>query len=155
MPTANAEGQSESEGSVGKVSVSRILRYPQVDTGPRRSPSACAEILEKKTRSAEIQDFPLNIPSSVVRMPTDMSEHTPTRTSAHASPRMSTHISQLRTRLRTCPHTCLRACRQTCLHACPHPCSHPCLRTCQARVDLRQIYFWRLFRRIPTANAEG
>ena len=28
--------------------MSRIFRYIQVDTGPRRSPSACAEVLEKK-----------------------------------------------------------------------------------------------------------
>ena len=48
MPTANAEGWIESEGSVGKVSVRRVFRYLQVGTGPRRSPSACSEILERR-----------------------------------------------------------------------------------------------------------
>ena len=47
MPTANAEGYIDSEGSIGKVSVRRVFRYLQVDTGPRRSPSACAEKLLK------------------------------------------------------------------------------------------------------------
>ena len=51
-PTTNAEGQIQSEGSVGKFSVRRIFRYVQICTGPRRSPSACAEILKKKARSA-------------------------------------------------------------------------------------------------------
>ena len=35
-------GLVESEGGVGKVSVRRIFRYLQIDTGPRRSPSACS-----------------------------------------------------------------------------------------------------------------
>ena len=43
MPTANAEGWIRSEGGIGMVL--------QIDTGPRRSPSACAEILRKKRRS--------------------------------------------------------------------------------------------------------
>ena len=47
MPTANAEGYIESEGSVGKVSVRRVSRPPQNGTGPRRSPSACSEMLKK------------------------------------------------------------------------------------------------------------
>ena len=47
MPTANADGQIESEGSVGKVLVGRAFRYAQVDTGPRPSPSACSEKLKK------------------------------------------------------------------------------------------------------------
>ena len=47
MPTANAEGWIESEGGVGKVSVRRVFRYLQIDMGPRRSPSACAEKLLK------------------------------------------------------------------------------------------------------------
>ena len=44
MPTANAEGWFESEGSVGKVSVRCVLGYLQIDAGPRRSRSACSEI---------------------------------------------------------------------------------------------------------------
>ena len=47
MPTANVEGCIESEGSPGKVFVGRALRYPQIDTGPRRLPSACSETLRK------------------------------------------------------------------------------------------------------------
>ena len=46
-PTANAEGWIESEGRIGKLSVRRVFRYLQIGTGPRRSPSACAEILKK------------------------------------------------------------------------------------------------------------
>ena len=42
-PTANAECRIESEGGVGKVSVRRVFRYPQIGMGPRRSPSACVE----------------------------------------------------------------------------------------------------------------
>ena len=49
MPTANAEGWIGSEGGVRKVSVRRVFRYLQIGTGPRRSPSACSEILKKKT----------------------------------------------------------------------------------------------------------
>ena len=49
MPTANAEGWIESEGGVGKVSVRRVSSCLQVDAGPRRSPSACSETVEKKT----------------------------------------------------------------------------------------------------------
>ena len=41
-----------SEGSAGKLSARRVLRYPQIDTGPRRSPSACSETLAKKTDSS-------------------------------------------------------------------------------------------------------
>ena len=46
MPTANADGQTESEGSVGKVSVRCAFRYVQIDAGTRRSPSACSGILK-------------------------------------------------------------------------------------------------------------
>ena len=31
------------EGGIGKVSVRRVRRHLQIDTGPRRSPSACSE----------------------------------------------------------------------------------------------------------------
>ena len=48
--------RSDSEGCVGKVSVRRIFRYLQIDMGPRRSPSACSEILKKKPRSAIEKD---------------------------------------------------------------------------------------------------
>ena len=48
MPTASVEGPIGSEGSVQKVSVRRVFRYVQADTGPRRSPSACSEIFAKK-----------------------------------------------------------------------------------------------------------
>ena len=46
--SAHADGErrgagSNREGSVGKVLVRRIVRYLQIDTGPRRSPSACSE----------------------------------------------------------------------------------------------------------------
>jgi hypothetical protein len=51
MPTANAEGQIESEGSIGKISVRRVFRHLRIGAGPRRSPSACSEILRKKTRA--------------------------------------------------------------------------------------------------------
>ena len=47
MPTANAEGWIESEGSVGKVSAKRVFRYHQSGTNPRRSPSACSESMKK------------------------------------------------------------------------------------------------------------
>ena len=47
MPTANAEGLTGSEGSIGKVSARRAFTYLQTDTGPRRSPSACSEKLLK------------------------------------------------------------------------------------------------------------
>ena len=47
MPTVNAEGEIESGGGIGKVSVRRVFRYLGIDTGPRRSPSACSEILKK------------------------------------------------------------------------------------------------------------
>ena len=48
MPTANAEGWIESEGRVEKVSARRVFRHLQIGTGPRRSPSACSEILKKR-----------------------------------------------------------------------------------------------------------
>ena len=43
MPTANTDDHIESECSVGKVSVRRVFRYPQIDAGPRRSLAACAD----------------------------------------------------------------------------------------------------------------
>ena len=47
--SAHADGErrgagSESEGGIGKVSARRVLRYPQIDAGPRCPPSACSEI---------------------------------------------------------------------------------------------------------------
>ena len=48
MPTVNVEGQIESEGDVGKVSTRRVFRYLQIDTGPRRSPSASSETWPKQ-----------------------------------------------------------------------------------------------------------
>ena len=45
--TANPKGQIESEGGVGEFSVRRVSRYLQTNRGPRRSPSACAEMSEK------------------------------------------------------------------------------------------------------------
>ena len=47
-PTANAEGRTESECSIRKVSVGRVFRYVQIDTRPRSSPSACSEKSKKK-----------------------------------------------------------------------------------------------------------
>ena len=47
MPTASAEGWIEPAGSMAKVR--RVFRYLQIDAGPRRSPSACAEMLKKNT----------------------------------------------------------------------------------------------------------
>ena len=52
--SARAEGgrrgaTSNSEGGIGKLSVRRVFKCPQIDTGPRRSPSACSEILKKRT----------------------------------------------------------------------------------------------------------
>ena len=43
-------GETESEGGIGKFSARRVFRHLQIDTGPRPSPSACSEILGKKTR---------------------------------------------------------------------------------------------------------
>ena len=54
MPTASAECEIESEGGIGEVSARRVLRYLQSGTGPRRSPSACSEILKKNSRLAEL-----------------------------------------------------------------------------------------------------
>ena len=51
-PTASTEGQIVSERGVGKVSAKRVLRHLRVDTGPRRAPSACAEMSAKSMRSA-------------------------------------------------------------------------------------------------------
>ena len=51
MPTATAKGWIESEGGVGTVSVRRVVRRLKIDRGPRRSPSACAEILRNRRRS--------------------------------------------------------------------------------------------------------
>ena len=39
--------RSSREGGVGKVSARRTFRYLQIDPGPRRSPSACSEIIKK------------------------------------------------------------------------------------------------------------
>ena len=50
MPTANAEGWIKSEATIGKVSARRVFRPPfRPGAGPRRSPSACSEILKKIT----------------------------------------------------------------------------------------------------------
>ena len=49
MPTANAEGDTGSEGGILKVSARRVLRPLQIGTGPRHSPSACSEMLFKKS----------------------------------------------------------------------------------------------------------
>ena len=43
--TVNAEGWIESEAGVQKISVRRVVRHLQIGTGPRRSPSACSEIV--------------------------------------------------------------------------------------------------------------
>lgn len=51
MPTANAEGWIESEGMVRNVSVRRVFRHLQTETGPRRSPSASSKIPRKKNRA--------------------------------------------------------------------------------------------------------
>ena len=52
MPTANAEGQDRIGGRRRKgLGSDTSLRTPRTDTGPRRSPSACSEML-KKTRRA-------------------------------------------------------------------------------------------------------
>ena len=48
MPTANAEGLHPIGRCVGKVSARHVFRHLQIDRGPRRSPSACAEMMEKK-----------------------------------------------------------------------------------------------------------
>ena len=48
MPMASAESLIESEGGIGKVPVGRIFGSPQIDTGPRRPPSARAETLKNK-----------------------------------------------------------------------------------------------------------
>ena len=40
------------EGGVGKVSARRAFGHLQIDAVPRRSPSACAEILKKKNENA-------------------------------------------------------------------------------------------------------
>ena len=45
---ANAEGRLESEGGIGNVSVVRVFGHRQIGAGPRRSPSASSEMLEKK-----------------------------------------------------------------------------------------------------------
>ena len=51
MPTADAEGSIESKGGVGNVSMKRlggnVFRYLQIVTGPRCSPSTCAEMPKK------------------------------------------------------------------------------------------------------------
>ena len=44
VPSARSNPRAASETSWRDAS----FRYPQIDTGPRRSPSACAEILKKK-----------------------------------------------------------------------------------------------------------
>ena len=46
---------SNSDGGIGKLSVRRIFRCPQIDTGPRRSPSACSEILKKDVEAVFMQ----------------------------------------------------------------------------------------------------
>ena len=48
MPRA----RSNRRVSIGRVSMGRVLRHLQIDTGPRRSPLACSKTLENKTRSA-------------------------------------------------------------------------------------------------------
>ena len=45
-------GYIGSKGGVGKVSARRVFRPLQTGTGPRRSPSACAEILQKTSAPA-------------------------------------------------------------------------------------------------------
>ena len=37
--------RSDLEGGIGKVSVRRVIRYLQIDTGPWQWPSACSEVL--------------------------------------------------------------------------------------------------------------
>ena len=49
MPTANAEGQRGSEGGIERVAERRAFRCLQIDTPPRRSPSACAEMFQKNS----------------------------------------------------------------------------------------------------------
>ena len=51
--SAHADGErpgatKDPEGGVGKVSVRRIFRHLQIGEAPRRSPSACSEMLRKK-----------------------------------------------------------------------------------------------------------
>ena len=47
MPTATAEDYNASKGSIGKASTRRLFERLQIGEGPRRSPSACSEILKK------------------------------------------------------------------------------------------------------------
>ena len=49
MPTANAEGSLKSQGSIGKLSVRCVLRYLQVDRGPRAFAVGMLREIEKKT----------------------------------------------------------------------------------------------------------
>ena len=56
MPTASAERWTEPEGSVGKVSVRRAFRHP----GPRRSPSACSGMFEKKMEVNDASAVPVD-----------------------------------------------------------------------------------------------
>ena len=59
MPTANAEDWIRSEGGIGKVSLSCVIGYLQIDTGPRRWPSACSEdIRRKKSARPETKFLP-------------------------------------------------------------------------------------------------
>ena len=48
MPAVNAKGWIKSECSTEKVPVRCALRYLQIDTGPRRSPLPCSEILKNE-----------------------------------------------------------------------------------------------------------
>ena len=52
-------GEIGSEAGAAKVSARRVFRCFQAGTGPRHSPSACAEMLRKKTRN-HVQSICLN-----------------------------------------------------------------------------------------------
>ena len=92
MPTANAVGWTESEGSIGSVWM--------IGTGPWRSPSACAEILKKKRARTWKPRW-----QAAHRSP--WPSHTSIHMPVHMPMRVTTHT---RKRLCICQHTCLNSC---------------------------------------------
>ena len=55
--------ESDSEDSIQKVSVRRVFRWPQTDTGPRHSPSACSEIFFKKYALGQQRNTVVDVPT--------------------------------------------------------------------------------------------
>ena len=83
MPTANAEDWIESGGGVGKVSEIRVFRYLQMDTGPRRSPSACSETFAFQSFRNGLDDC------SAARSPPTIPQHPP---ADHVRPHLALHL---------------------------------------------------------------